>query len=60
MCKELAMMQVSGTDQSDTTSANFRKLIVTRCQTEFQKESENGELRETKSKEIDECADPVS
>ncbi|XP_051166301.1 eukaryotic translation initiation factor 4 gamma 3-like isoform X2 [Leptopilina boulardi] len=58
MCKELAMMQVSGTDQSDTTSANFRKLIVTRCQTEFQKESENGELRETKSKEIDECADP--
>lgn len=54
------MMQVSGTDPSDSTTANFRKLIITRCQHEFQKESENGELRETKSKEIEECTDAVS
>ncbi|XP_043477588.1 eukaryotic translation initiation factor 4 gamma 3-like isoform X1 [Leptopilina heterotoma] len=58
MCKELAMMQVSGTDPSDSTTANFRKLIITRCQHEFQKESDNGDMRETKAKEIEECTDP--
>ncbi|XP_033212487.1 uncharacterized protein LOC117170074 [Belonocnema kinseyi] len=57
MCKELALMQVSGTNPRDSSATNFRKLIVTRCQREFEKDSENAKLRETKAKEIEECID---
>ena len=60
MCKELALMQVSGTNPRDSSTSNFRKLIVTRCQREFEKDSENTKLRETKTREIEECTDLVS
>lgn len=38
---------------------NFRKLILTRCQVEFEKQSVDESERNTKVKEIEECTDPV-
>lgn len=57
MCRELANMQVTGGDAEDSTSANFRKLILTRCQTEFQKNDVDEKTRTEKLHEIDECLD---
>ena len=53
-------MQVSGTDPADTSAANFRKLIITRCQSEFEKNKDDEESFKTKAKEMEECTDPVS
>lgn len=39
---------------------NFRKLLITRCQLEFEKNSIDENARNLKLKEIDECTDPVS
>ena len=58
MCKELAQMQVSGTEPGDSSATNFRKSIITRCQMEFENDSKNEKLRLTKAKEIEECTDP--
>ncbi|XP_054004810.1 eukaryotic translation initiation factor 4 gamma 3-like isoform X2 [Hylaeus anthracinus] len=59
MCKELAMMEVSGSEkETDQQEFIFRKLIVTRCQNEFEKNSVNEEARISKLKEIEECTDP--
>ncbi|XP_015180094.1 PREDICTED: eukaryotic translation initiation factor 4 gamma 1 isoform X3 [Polistes dominula] len=62
MCKELAMMEASGGDKSGTkpteSSVNFRKLIVSRCQKEFEKNPLDEVTRTNKLKEIDECTDP--
>ncbi|XP_058810596.1 eukaryotic translation initiation factor 4 gamma 3-like isoform X2 [Phymastichus coffea] len=57
MCRELANMQVTGGDVEDSTSANFRKLILTRCQTEFQKNTVDEKTRNEKLYEINECID---
>ena len=58
LCKELAQMQVSGTEPGDSSATNFRKSIITRCQMEFENDSKHVKLRLTKSKEIEECTDP--
>ncbi|XP_011502428.1 PREDICTED: eukaryotic translation initiation factor 4 gamma 3-like [Ceratosolen solmsi marchali] len=57
MCKELSNMQVAGADSEDCTVANFRKLILTRCQSEFEKNTLDENARNEKLKEVDECAD---
>ncbi|XP_014211626.1 eukaryotic translation initiation factor 4 gamma 3 [Copidosoma floridanum] len=55
MCKELANMQVTNGDSKDT---NFRKLILTRCQTEFEKDNIYENIHSEKLREINECLDP--
>lgn len=63
MCKELAMMEVSGLDndaENQESSISFKKLIITRCQKEFEKNPVNEKARIMKLKEIEECTDPVS
>lgn len=37
---------------------NFRKLLVTRCQVEFEKSNANEKLKTSKVYEIENCADP--
>lgn len=59
LCKELAMMEVAGSDTQDC-SISFKKLIITRCQKEFEKNPIDDVARNRKIKEIDECSDPVS
>lgn len=59
MCKELGMMEVAGANNQDS-SVNFKKLIITRCQKEFEKNPIDDVERKRKIKEIEECADPVS
>jgi translation initiation factor 4G len=44
----------------DEPEFSFRKLLVSRCQVEFEKSSEVELNREVKLKEIEETADPVS
>lgn len=64
MCKELAVMEVSGSDKNsekqEGSSFNFKKLIISRCQKEFEKNTVNEVARSSKLKEIDECLDSVS
>lgn len=60
MCKELALMEVPATARKEGESVNFRKLLVTRCQLEFEKQSVDETARNAKVKEIEECTDPVS
>lgn len=59
MCKELAMMEVAGPDNQDS-SVSFKKLIITRCQKEFEKNPIDDVARARKIREIKECVDPVS
>ncbi|KAJ9596732.1 hypothetical protein L9F63_012238 [Diploptera punctata] len=57
MCKVLQSMQVPKEDQGE--SMNFRKLLVNRCQSEFEKNPSEGSFnREARLKEIEETADP--
>nr|XP_031840128.1 eukaryotic translation initiation factor 4 gamma 3-like [Nomia melanderi] len=62
MCKELAQMEVSGgsdkNPDSQECSLNFRKLILDRCQKEYEKHSFNEDARNAKLKQIEECPDP--
>ncbi|XP_076376961.1 eukaryotic translation initiation factor 4 gamma isoform X2 [Megalopta genalis] len=62
MCKELSMMEVSGgsdqTVESLENSQSFKKLIINRCQKEYEKQSSNEEARNVKLKQIEECPDP--
>lgn len=61
MCKELAMMQVPTSTTANVEKkeyVNFRKLLVTRCQVEFEKQSIDESVRNEKVKEIEECTDP--
>lgn len=63
MCKELAVMKVSETDTNSDKqdcSLTFKKLIITRCQKEFENNIVNEVTRSSKLKEIDECTDLVS
>ena len=57
MCREVALMQVPVAPNS-TEYVNFRKLLVTRCQHEFEKSPTTEEAeRQLRLKDIDECAD---
>ncbi|XP_046742564.1 eukaryotic translation initiation factor 4 gamma 3-like isoform X8 [Diprion similis] len=61
MCKELAMMHVSSSDSKagkEESNVNFRKLIITRCQMEFEKNTVDETVKAVKLKEIEECTDP--
>jgi translation initiation factor 4G len=64
MCKVLSVsMQTQAQAErksKDEPEFNFRKLLVSRCQVEFEKSSEVELNREAKLKEIDETTDPVS
>ncbi|XP_070158179.1 eukaryotic translation initiation factor 4 gamma isoform X5 [Polyergus mexicanus] len=57
MCKELGMMEVAGANNQDS-SVNFKKLIITRCQKEFEKNPIDDVERKRKLKEIEEITDP--
>ncbi|XP_043800130.1 eukaryotic translation initiation factor 4 gamma 3-like isoform X4 [Apis laboriosa] len=61
MCKELAVMEVSGSDKNSDKqecSYTFKKLIINRCQKEFERNPVNEVARASKLKEIEECTDP--
>lgn len=58
LCKELAVMEVACGEQESAVS--FKKLIITRCQKEFEKNPIDDVARNRRIKEIDECTDPVS
>ena len=61
MCKVLSNMQVPAEMRSkDEPEYNFRKLLVNRCQVEFEKNSVVELDREVKLTEIEQTADPVS
>ncbi|KYM77872.1 Eukaryotic translation initiation factor 4 gamma 3 [Atta colombica] len=57
LCKELAQMEVAGYEGQDS-SVSFKKLIITRCQKEFEKNPIDDVARNRKLKEIDDCNDP--
>lgn len=57
MCSELALIQVPSNNKKEGDSVNFRKLLVTRCQLEFEKNSVDETTRNCKLKEIEECTD---
>ncbi|CAH1183097.1 unnamed protein product [Phaedon cochleariae] len=60
MCKELALMQVPTNNSTPDKQefVNFRKLLITRCQVEFEKNSIDEVTRNNKVKEIEETTDP--
>lgn len=58
MCKELSNIEVAGADSDDCSSANFRKLILTRCQTEFEKNTVDENARSEKLRDIAICTNP--
>ena len=61
MCKVLSNMQVPAEMRNkDEPEYNFRKLLVNRCQIEFEKNSVVELDREAKLTEIEQTADPVS
>ncbi|KAK4879112.1 hypothetical protein RN001_007258 [Aquatica leii] len=61
LCGQLALMQVpapsSNKKYGQQKFVNFRKLLVTRCQLEFEKKSIDETERNNKVKEINECLD---
>lgn len=46
--------------KKDGDFVNFRKLLITRCQLEFERNSVDESKRNQMVKEIDECTDVVS
>lgn len=53
-------MRVQGDTSKDEPEYNFRKLLVNRCQIEFEKNSVVELDREAKLTEIEQITDPVS
>jgi hypothetical protein len=61
MCKVLSNMQVpSEMRNKDEPEYNFRKLLVNRCQMEFEKNSVVELDRKTRLTKIEQTTDPVS
>ncbi|XP_069700452.1 eukaryotic translation initiation factor 4 gamma 3-like isoform X2 [Periplaneta americana] len=60
MCKVLSGMQVPAErkNKDEAEFVNFRKLLVNRCQMEFEKNSESELNRGAKQKEIEQTTDP--
>ncbi|XP_044751376.1 eukaryotic translation initiation factor 4 gamma 3-like isoform X2 [Coccinella septempunctata] len=59
MCMEVGLMQVTKiNDDGKEELVNFRKLLITRCQEEFEKQSRDESKTEDKIKEIQQCQDP--
>ncbi|XP_044010127.1 eukaryotic translation initiation factor 4 gamma 1-like [Aphidius gifuensis] len=57
MCKKLVDLQVDVVDMRQGNKTNFRSLLLTRCQHEFESASVNKSERNAKLKEIDKCND---
>ncbi|XP_035760540.1 eukaryotic translation initiation factor 4 gamma 3 isoform X6 [Neolamprologus brichardi] len=55
MCRCLATLRVQMTDKPNTT-VNFRKLLLNRCQKEFEKDKVDDVVFERKQKELDSAA----
>ncbi|CAJ1050159.1 LOW QUALITY PROTEIN: eukaryotic translation initiation factor 4 gamma 3 [Xyrichtys novacula] len=55
MCRCLATLRVPMTDKPNTT-VNFRKLLLNRCQKEFEKDKVDDVVFERKQKELDSAA----
>lgn len=56
LCHHLKQLNVPNAAETDT--ANFRYLIINKCQMEFEKASADETANLLKEKEIDECDDP--
>ncbi|CAJ1066076.1 eukaryotic translation initiation factor 4 gamma 1-like isoform X4 [Xyrichtys novacula] len=52
MCRCLSGLKVQATDKPGTT-VNFRKLLLNRCQKEFEKDKDDDEIFEKKQKELE-------
>ncbi|XP_029473094.1 eukaryotic translation initiation factor 4 gamma 1 isoform X7 [Rhinatrema bivittatum] len=57
MCRCLMGLKVPTTDKPDVT-VNFRKLLLNRCQKEFEKDQDDDEVFEKKQKELEAAATP--
>ncbi|XP_071998477.1 eukaryotic translation initiation factor 4 gamma 1 isoform X2 [Engystomops pustulosus] len=57
MCRCLIGLKVPTTDKPGVT-VNFRKLLLNRCQKEFEKDKDDDEVFEKKQKEMDAAATP--
>ncbi|XP_025025330.1 eukaryotic translation initiation factor 4 gamma 1 isoform X6 [Python bivittatus] len=57
MCRCLMGLKVPTTDKP-TLMVNFRKVLLNRCQKEFEKDKDDDEIFEKKQKEMDEAATP--
>ncbi|KAJ1087472.1 hypothetical protein NDU88_000643 [Pleurodeles waltl] len=57
MCRCLMSLKVPTTDKPAVT-VNFRKLLLNRCQKEFEKDKDDAEVFEKKQKEMDAAATP--
>ncbi|EHB13744.1 Eukaryotic translation initiation factor 4 gamma 1 [Heterocephalus glaber] len=55
MCRCLMALKVSTTEKP-TVTVNFQKLLLNRCQKEFEKDKDDDEVFEKKQKEMDEAA----
>ncbi|KAG8136243.1 putative Eukaryotic translation initiation factor 4 gamma 1 protein [Naja naja] len=55
MCRCLMGLKVPTTDKP-STMVNFRKVLLNRCQKEFEKDKDDDEIFEKKQKEMDEAA----
>lgn len=61
MCREIGQMQVTKVNSDGKEElVNFRKLLISRCQEEFEKQSKDESKTEDKLKEIAECTNAVS
>ncbi|XP_053317379.1 eukaryotic translation initiation factor 4 gamma 1 isoform X2 [Spea bombifrons] len=57
MCRCLMGLKVPTTDKPGVT-VNFRKLLLNRCQKEFEKDKDDDEVFEKKQKELDAASSP--
>ncbi|XP_053593767.1 uncharacterized protein LOC103573883 isoform X2 [Microplitis demolitor] len=63
MCSELALMKVDASNEeitsqgTKTKEVDFRRLLIIRCQTEFEKTAVDEATREEKVEEIENCTD---
>ncbi|KAH0624209.1 hypothetical protein JD844_007753 [Phrynosoma platyrhinos] len=57
MCRCLMGLKVPTTDKP-TVMVNFRKVLLNRCQKEFEKDKDDDEIFEKKQKEMDDTAGP--
>ncbi|KAG8444977.1 hypothetical protein GDO86_009936 [Hymenochirus boettgeri] len=57
MCRCLIGLKVPTTDKPSVT-VNFRKLLLNRCQKEFEKDKDDDEFFEKKQKELDAASSP--
>ncbi|NXF34228.1 IF4G1 factor, partial [Nyctibius bracteatus] len=57
MCRCLMGLKVPTTDKP-TATVNFRKLLLNRCQKEFEKDKDDDEIFEKRQKEMDDASAP--